>query len=539
MIAAVPWRVNPGLDPASGRNAPLLAFFRMLLLAAVAACALGSAAPPAGAEWAPAVALSHRAERLKAAFRAGDQAGIQTAVQEVELLRRTYGTLDVRPLVEAMAVFARQMGDQGRPEVGLQVVQALDVWAPGSPTLLGTRVILMRQQGLHGYLWSLADVLDLTRMRLAHPLQRWLWAVQHLAWLRLMATLLLWGWALALAMRYRRVFRYLWEEPLRRRGLNNHVAALLGALLVTFPVLIGLDPSVVAMLWLWLLSPFLLPREARATLFIVLLQLVHPALGMVEPLASSQPRPSIVALQLQPQPVPVDPRAWAALAPRDREFLTGWRQLQLQEWGRAEATFKGLASGQEDRPAVLNNLGVARFQQGDLAGAKACFDEAAPLAPGSAEILLNQSVVAFKQMDSALGAGKQEEARRAAPEAYNRMVVANQSMKEQRTFPVPLPDTPGRILALSAGKGPAGGRRRPGPEGPAPAVQLPAAAAGGPGHLAAAARERQRVAPLPVHPVRRPVPHHRQPRHLRLLQVPPPVRPEGRPARRQPQAQGG
>ena len=57
-------------------------------------------------------------------------------------------------------------------------------------------------------------MLDLTRLRLVHPAQRWLWTLQHLAWLRLMATLLLWGWALTLALRYRRVFRYLWEEPL-------------------------------------------------------------------------------------------------------------------------------------------------------------------------------------------------------------------------------------------------------------------------------------------------------------------------------------
>ena len=456
MMAAVPWRVDPGLDPASGRRAPWLAQIRMMLLALVAACALGAAAPSAVADLAPAVALSHRVEHLKAAFRSNDQAGIQTAVQEVELLRRTYGTLDVRPLVEAMAVFARQLGDQGRPGLGLQVIQTVAGWAPSDTTLLGTEVILKRQQGPRGYLSSLPEVLELTRMRLAHPAQRWIWAVQHLAWARIMATFLLWGWALALAMRYRRVFRYLWEEPLRRRGLNNHAAALLGALLVTFPVLLGLDPSVAAFLWLWLLAPFLLPREARATLCIVLIQLVHPVMAVLDRLASSPPVPSIVALQLQPRPQPIDPRIWAALAPRDRDFLTGWRQLQLQEWAQAERTFGSLQAGAADRPEVLNNLGVARYQQGDVTGAKTCFDQAATQAPGSAEILLNQSVVAFKQMDSQMGALKQEEASHAAPEAYNRMVVANQSRKEQRTFAVPLPDSPARIRALAPGTG-AGG----------------------------------------------------------------------------------
>jgi tetratricopeptide (TPR) repeat protein len=422
-----------------------------MVLAAVAAFGLWSAPPPQGAELAPAIALSYRVEHLKAAFRAGDPAAIQTAVQDVELLRRTYGTLDVLPLVDAMAVFARQLGEQGHPALGLQVVQTVDRWAPNDATLLGTKVILMRQQGLHGYLWSLAEVLELTRYRLDHPVHRWLWAVQHLAWLRLMATIMLWGWAATMAMRYRRVFRYLWEEPLQRWGLNVHVAALLGAFLVTLPVIAGLDPSVAAMLWLWLLAPFLTPPEIRATFLIVLLQLAHPALALMEPLAAGHAAPSIVALQLRPQPLPVDNRVWAALAPEDRDFLTGWSQLQLQAWPQAEHAFKALEARHPDRAAVLNNLGVARFQQGNLAGAKASFDQAAELLPGSPEILLNQSVVAFKQMDSPLGAAKQQEASLADPEGYGRMVVANHARKEQRTFAMPLLDTPARIQALSAG----------------------------------------------------------------------------------------
>ena len=123
---------------------------------------------------APAMALSYRAEHLEAAFRSGDPAAIQSAVQEVELLRRTYGTLDVLPLVDAMAVFARDLGREGNPDLGLQVVQTAEAWAPADPTLLGTKVILMRQQGLHGYLWSIADVMELTRARLVDPVHRWL-----------------------------------------------------------------------------------------------------------------------------------------------------------------------------------------------------------------------------------------------------------------------------------------------------------------------------------------------------------------------------
>jgi hypothetical protein len=450
MIAVVPQRVRPDPDPAPAASwdrspvrgwvSAILAW--LLILAAVPA--LGSAGP------APAVALSHRVEHLKAAFLAGDPEALGRAVQEVELLRRTYGTLDVIPLVDAMALFARQLGRQGRAGLGLQVLQTVDRWGHGDPILLGTRVVLLREQGLRGYLWSFADLVELTRVRLVHPETRWLWLVRHLAGPRLAATLLLWGWALVLVLRYRSLFRHLWEDPLLRRGWNPRVAAGLGAVLVTCPALLGLGPSPLAMLWLWLLAPVLLPAEVRITFLVVFLQWAQPALGLLEPLAAGQPRPSIVTLQLRPQPLELDPRVWAALAPPDRAFLTGWRQLQDQDWPRAEAAFKALAASHPDRDAVLNNLGVARFQQGDLAGAQACFDQAAALRPDSPEILLNQSVVAFREMDSSLGSARQEEASRAAPDSVERMVAANHSRKDQRTFALPLPDTAARSLAMAA-----------------------------------------------------------------------------------------
>ncbi len=457
MTAADPRRVWPSLDPAgsSARLAPgvqawVLAWLRVAVLAAAGAFGLWAATPAAAPEMAPAIAMAHRVDHLKAAFQSGEPAAVQAAVQEVELLRRTYGTLDVQPLVDAMILYARRLGDQGQTAKGLQVIQTLDAWAPGDPALLSAKIMLLRQQGLKSYFLSIADVIDLTRYRLAHPAQRWLWTLQHLGWLRLMATLLLWGWALTLALRYRRVFRYLWEEPLMRRGMSPAATAILGALLVTFPVLLGLDPGVAALLWLWLLTPFLLPMELRATLIIVLMQLAHPLLTFAEPLARPQSGPTIVALQLQPQSMPMDQRAWMALAPADRAFLEGWRQLQLQDWSKAETTFRDLRASHPDRGIVLNNMGVARFQVGDVAGAKACFDEAAALLPGSAEVLLNQSVVAFKQMDSVLGEAKQDEASKAAPETYNRLLSANHARKEQRTFPIPLPDTPARAQALAA-----------------------------------------------------------------------------------------
>jgi tetratricopeptide (TPR) repeat protein len=436
----------------------------LAVLGALSAMALGAApaSRPSRPELAPAVALSHRAQHLKAAFQTGDPRAIQGAIQEVELLRRTYGTLDVAPLVEAMAIFARDLGDQRRPEAGLEVVRTMEHWAPRSGLLLGTRVILMRRQGFRGALGSLADLIDLTRLRLAQPQHRWLWLLQHLAWLPFMATLLLWGWALAMALRYRRVFRDLWEGPLARRGVNPPVRALAGAFLITLPVLLGLDPSPAAMLWLILLAPFLLPSEIRGTILVIALQLIHPALGLLAPLAAQQPAPSLVALQMRPQPLVEDGARFAALPADDRAFLKGWRLLQLQDWTGAQAVFSALAKAHAGASEIVNNLGVARYERGDLAGAQACFDQAEALQPRRAEVLLNQSMVAFKQMDSTLGSDRQDQARQADPEGFTRLLAANQAGNDQRTFALPLPDTPQRSQALGASLEP----------GPGPAAHL-------------------------------------------------------------------
>jgi len=410
---------------------------------------------------APAIALSYRAERLKAAFRSGDLAARQAAVQDVESLRRTYSTMDVLPLVEAMAVFARQLGDEHRPELGLEVVETVDRWAPGYPTLLGTRVVLLRQQGFVGSLVAMADVMELTRMRLGHPVHRWLWLVQHIAWLRLLATLLLWGWAATMALRYRRVFRNLWEDPMARRGLNNHTAAILGAVLVTLPVLLGLDPSLVAMVWLILLAPFMLPTEISCTFLVLALQLVHPGLALLEPMAARQPEPSLVTLQIRPQAVVEDAKILGHLPAGDRTFLEGWRRLQFQDWARAEKDFSSLLRTHPDQVEVLNDLGVAQFQVGDLAGAQASFDAAFKLNPRRVEVLLNQSVVAYKQLDSTVGAAKQEDARDLAPEDFTRILAISQTGNDQRAIPLPLPDSPERIqavrLATGAAQRPEGG----------------------------------------------------------------------------------
>lgn len=434
---------------------------------------LQAAPPPAVApqpkaapvETLPAIALSHRAAHLFSALAKGDVEGIREAQVEVEALRRNYSTLDVTPLIEATALWARQQGLNGRPDLGLDGLQAVERWAPDHPSLLGTRVTLMRQQGINGWFWSFPDVLRLTRLRMDHPAHRWLWLVQHLGMLRLAASLLLWGWALTMALRYRNVFRHLWEEPLHRRGISPIPVALIGAVILAGPVLMGLDPLVAAMVWLFLLGPFLLATEVKITALLLLLQLVHPALAIMEPWAAREPEPSLVTLQLQPQVRPIPPAELRLLAPTDQDFIRGWNQLQVQDWKAAEGTFQALVDRHPDQASVLNNLGVAKFQMGDLAGADKAFASAQLAAPRM-EILLNQSILAFNRLDTALGASKRDEAQAADPEAYARLIALNDAQKDVRTYPMPLPDTKARIGALAQASGAVKADRLPLTEAP-------------------------------------------------------------------------
>ncbi len=425
----------------------------LVLLATLVAAAVPpkisppTAVPPASTEPLPAVALSHRAQHLMTALAKGDIEGVRAAQLEVEALRRTYSTLDMAPLVEAMSLWARQQGMDGKVAQGLEGLQAVERWAPEHPTLLGTRITLMRRQGVQGWLWSFPDLLRLTRLRIDHPAHRWLWLVQHLGMLRLCATLLLWGWAFSMGLRYRNVLRHLWEEPLKSKHIPPRLGALIGALVLTAPVLLGLDPMVAAILWLFLLAPFLLGAEVRATAFILLLQLIHPALAALEPWAAREPLPSVLTLQLQPQVQPIPPSTLRFLSPSDQTFLAGWAQLQNKEWQTAATTFQGLVGRHPEQAAVINNLGVAKYQSGDEAGADKAFELA--LAQGAKmEVLLNQSILAFNRLDTAQGASKRDDAQAASPDAYALLIALNDAQKDARVYPIPLTDTPERVQAL-------------------------------------------------------------------------------------------
>ncbi len=400
------------------------------------------------AELAPAVALAHRAERLKLALNSGDELSLQNAILDVEAMRRAYGTLDVMPLVQGMAIWAVDQGRQGKREVAIHTLDILERWAEGHPSLLSARITLKRQEGPQGYLSSLPDVLTLSRQRLMNESQRWLWLLQHLDWMRVMVAVMLWGWTATLALRYRHVLRYQWEDGLTRKGISPLIIGLLGAFALALPVVLSLDPSVAAIVWLLLLSAFMTPWEVRATLLVLILQFIHPLLGLVEPQAAQPTVTSMVALQLQPQVRRIDEALAKVLDPPDAEFMRGWRAFQQQRWPEGTEVFRGLLGRHPDQAAVLNNLGVGLYMSGDKEGAGKRFDEAFSLEPRSAEILLNQSIRAYERLDTVLGTGKQEEARRVAGDAFHRLMSVNQARKEARTFPIPLQDNPARQDAL-------------------------------------------------------------------------------------------
>lgn len=424
----------------------------LVLLLLVAARGLWAVESPAPEPAPAAVALAHRTRNLQEALRSGREESVETVIHEIDLLRREYGALDVRPLVDAMALWARTEGEAGRVSLGLKALDLVDRWAPRDTEVLSSRVVLLRQQGLEGYFRSLPEVLELTRIRLAHPTHRWLWAVQHIGWLRLMVTVLLWGWVLALGLRYRRVLRDSWEDFLRRRGMHGWMLDLAGALTLAFPVMLGLDPSIAAMVWLFLLAPFLAPAEVKLSVALLMLQLCHPALALLEPRGTEVPLPSLVALQQQPRVRAFD-GASLALPASDLAFLKGWQCLQDRRWAEAEGTFQDLEGKHPDQAEVLNNLGVAKFQLGQVEAAQKLFDRAFGLAPKVPQILINQSVIAFRQLDSAVGLAKQDESNALAPDLHQQIMSANQARTEQRTFPLPLPDSPERDRALARSLG--------------------------------------------------------------------------------------
>ncbi|MBL0209904.1 MAG: hypothetical protein IPQ13_03165 [Holophagaceae bacterium] len=255
------------------------------------------------------------------------------------------------------------------------------------------------------------------------------------------------GWTLCLTMRYRQVFRHLWEEGHLRRSISPLVLALLGGLAITLPLVAGLDPSVMAMFWLWMLAPFLNSKEVKTVVALLVLQLVHPVLAVFEPQASHEPpqhRGAPIAAPGARGGCP-GPEVPSGAGPRIPEGLAAAAKAGLGRrrghLPRPSGPSSGPGRGAQQSRRLL-------YQQNKHEDASKEFDNAFKVNPRSIEILVNQSVLAFEHLDTVLGIGKQDEARQVNALAYERLEAVNQSRKDQRTFASPLPDTDVRIRAL-------------------------------------------------------------------------------------------
>ncbi|MDP2876542.1 MAG: tetratricopeptide repeat protein, partial [Holophaga sp.] len=197
---------------------------------------------------------------------------------------------------------------------------------------------------------------------------------------------------------------------------------------------------------------YLRTHEVKATDIVILFQFAHPALAILEPNALQVAEPSIVTMQIQPRAKAMDAAVLRALPTADQTFLKGWGQFQSRDWQAAEVTFDSLVGKHPNQGEVLNNLGAARFQLGRISEAEKSFQEAYALLPDSPQILLNQSVIAFKNLDSPAGITKQEEARRVAPGMYEVLKNASQAKTDPQAFALPLPDSDSRLEAMRLGR---------------------------------------------------------------------------------------
>jgi tetratricopeptide (TPR) repeat protein len=395
-----------------------------------------------------AVSLAYRADALKKAFLSGDERTIQDAVAKIDLLRREYGTLDVAPLVEAMCLWARELGNEGKTETGVRVLAEISRWTSVHPALLGAEITLKRQEGFAGYIKSLAPVAKLSRIRLENPDTRYIFLLWHLGWIKTMATIVLWGTAIVLTLRYRLYLRYLLERPIANALGNSFLAAIATGLLLVLPIIIGLDPSFNAFLWLFLLAPTFTPSELKVAIFCISIQLIHPCISLMESKFVNNVFPaSIEALQVQPQLISFKARPLNKLSSQDQHFLTGWEALRSRDWKRAEQIFQYLSSQSFEKAATLNNLGVSFHHQLKFDEALEAFVEASMVDPKAVEPIYNQAVIHFSYLNSIEAEKKLFEAKKANPIGYDQ-IIASISGSEQWTYPMPVKDTPERANAL-------------------------------------------------------------------------------------------
>jgi tetratricopeptide (TPR) repeat protein len=398
-----------------------------------------------------AVALAYRADALKKAFLSGNKNEVQQAVSNIDLLKREYGTSDLTPLLEAMCLWAVELGEGGNTELGKHVINEIGRWAPGHPALLATDVKLRRLEGPEGFFKSLPQAIKLGSIRLNAPASRHLFIFQHLAWIKYMASIALWGVAVVLALKYRRFFRGSLGGTIAKVISNKHFVAALVGIALAAPIMLGLDPSFNALLWVLLLTPILTSAELKITVLCVLLQIIHPCFSLAEQYfgANKKYSPSIETIQTQPRLMAVNEELLNKLSPDDQQFLLGWAALQTNDWARAESIFRGLSVKPYEKSVVMNNLGVALHRQGHTKDALDAFIKAAAMGPMAFEPIANQAIIHFASLEYEIAEQKYAEARQMKAAANGHEFSSMASIMQQIVVAMPIRDTPERAAALA------------------------------------------------------------------------------------------
>jgi DNA-directed RNA polymerase subunit RPC12/RpoP/tetratricopeptide (TPR) repeat protein len=398
-----------------------------------------------------AVALAYRADAIKKALLSGNENEIQRVVSHVDLLRREYGTNDVTSLVDAMCQWAVELGEDGNTEMGNRVLKQISRLAPEYPALLAAEVELLRLEGTAGYFKGLPQAIKLSLIRMENPATRYHFIIQHVSWIKFMGAIMLWGVAVVLALKYRRFLRNLFEAPLVKFIDNRHFVAAATGVILALPIILGLDPSFNAFLWLLLLIPILTSSELKIAILCILIQLIYPCTFLIEQKFVNNNLPlSIETIQTQPQPTPINKMLLDKLSSEDQQFLTGWNALHSNNWVRAESIFRDLSAKQHyEKSVVLNNLGVALQNQGHTKEALDSFIEASKTDPMAFEPIYNQAIIYFAGLEYEIAEQKHAEARKKRTAGYDHMFSSMSSIMQQIVIAMPIRDTPERANALT------------------------------------------------------------------------------------------
>jgi tetratricopeptide (TPR) repeat protein len=397
-----------------------------------------------------AVQLAIRFVALKKALIQGDEPEIQKAMLSLDQYRGEHGFHDLTPLIEAICIWAIELGSDGKFDTANRTVALLGQWAPNHPIILRTEVALKRQEGFDGIMNGFASLIKLKIMRFENPATLRIFVLHHLAWVKYMVTILLWSLALVLALKYQRVLRGQLELPLAKFIENRHVISIIAVIILTMPILLGFNPSLNALLWLLMLTSTINSSEFKIVIICLMLQLSYPGFLIASDNLIATDRPlSMQTLQFQPQLIALKSRPVGGLSKQDIKFLDGWEALQSSNWKKAEQLFQSLSDESFEVSATLNNLGVALQHQHKADLAYDMFARSANYDQSSPESLYNLAVIEFTKMEYEKAEKRLIEARRIDYAGRYRHILDLAIFSKTKSFAMPIKDTPTRLDALS------------------------------------------------------------------------------------------